>query len=275
MTSPSVFAAPVDVGIRFSACGAGAAEVLVRGVVEVLVGRVGVDRGHQAVPDADRLVQDHRNRGEAVGGAGGVGDDVVALGVVDLVVDAQNEVGVRGLCALRGRREDHLAGAGLEVEGGVGTGAEAPGALDHDVDAELVPRQRGGLALRRGEDPVVVDLQVAVAVADRARKAAVDGVEGEQVRERGGVGHVVDGDDLEVGASFDGGAQHAPSDAAEPIDGDACRHADPSIGRAGNLGPGPKPGHPEQARIRLRISPLHDRAFGRMWGASATARIAS
>ena len=91
------------------------AEVLVRRVVEVLVGGVGVDRRHQAVPDADGLVQDHRDRREAVGRAGGVGDDVVALGVVGVVVDAEDEVGVGRLVALGGGGEDDLAGAGVEV----------------------------------------------------------------------------------------------------------------------------------------------------------------
>ena len=46
--------------------GARAAQVLVRAVLEVLVGRVGVDRRHQAVLDADRLVDDLRERREAV-----------------------------------------------------------------------------------------------------------------------------------------------------------------------------------------------------------------
>ena len=47
------------------------------------------------------------------------------------------------------------------------------------------------------------------------------------MRERGGVGHVVDGDDLEIGATLEGRAQHAPSDAAEAIDADTSRHAVP------------------------------------------------
>ena len=71
---------------------AGAAQVLVRPVEQVLVGGVGVDRGHQAVADPDRLVQDLRDRGEAVGRARRVADDVIALGVVDLVeVDADDD----------------------------------------------------------------------------------------------------------------------------------------------------------------------------------------
>ena len=73
---------------------------------------------------------------------------MVALGVVDLVeVDAEDDVGVDRLGALGRRGEDHLARAGLEVLRGVGAGAEAAGGLDHDVDAEVGPRQVGGVAL--------------------------------------------------------------------------------------------------------------------------------
>ena len=57
--------------------GARAAQVLVRPVLQHLVAGVGVDRRHQAVLDADRVVGDLRERRQAVRRAGGVGDDVV------------------------------------------------------------------------------------------------------------------------------------------------------------------------------------------------------
>ena len=87
-----------------------------RQVVEALIRGIGVDRRHQPVPDADAVVQHLGERGQAVGGAGGVRDDVVRVAVVGVVeVDAERNrhVGIRGGC-----RDDHLAGAGLEVLGG-------------------------------------------------------------------------------------------------------------------------------------------------------------
>ncbi len=64
--------------------GAGPAQVLVGHVLQPLVGRVGVDRRHQAMADADRVVEHLRDRRQAVGRAGGVGDHVVGRAVVDL-----------------------------------------------------------------------------------------------------------------------------------------------------------------------------------------------
>ena len=72
-----------------------AAQVLVRHVLEALVGRVGVDRGHQAVLDPDGVVEHLRDRRQAVGRAGGVGDDVVGVGVVVVEVDAEGDGDVR------------------------------------------------------------------------------------------------------------------------------------------------------------------------------------
>ncbi len=51
-------AAPVEVGTMLMRGGAGTAEVVVRAVLQVLVGRVGVDGGHEAALDAELVVED-------------------------------------------------------------------------------------------------------------------------------------------------------------------------------------------------------------------------
>ena len=168
-----------------------------------------------------------------------------------------------------------LRGAGLEVAGGLGAGAEAARGLDHDVDAELRPRQLRGVALGGDDDPVAVDLDEAVVAADGAREAAVDGVVGEQVRERGGVGDVVDGDDLEIGAALEGGAQHAPSDAAEAIDADTSRHAVSLVDGGADARaarPADHRGLRGSASVALRSQ---DRVVLRMWDAPRRSRIAA
>jgi hypothetical protein len=90
--------------------------------------------------------------------------------VVNLVVDAEHDVRVGRLGALGGRRQDHLAGAGLEMFRGVGARAEPPGRLDDDVDAVFLPRQLGRVAIRGGDDLLVADRDHAVAEADAAGK---------------------------------------------------------------------------------------------------------
>src|ERR1700716_4186405 len=65
-TRPTALAAPVEVGIIDSAA---AVEVLVHGVERRLVACVGVDRGHESMLDADRVVQHLDDRRQAVGRA--------------------------------------------------------------------------------------------------------------------------------------------------------------------------------------------------------------
>src|SRR5690606_12319368 len=92
--------------------GPGTAQVLVRVVQDDLVVGVGVHRGHQTLDDAEVLHQGLRHRRHAVGGAGGVGQDVVVGRVVLVVVDAHDD---RQVLALGGGGDDDLLGAGVEV----------------------------------------------------------------------------------------------------------------------------------------------------------------
>ena len=146
------------------------ARVLVRAVLEALILRVGVDRGHQAALDPELVVEHLGDRREAVRRAGRVGDDVVVLGVVGLVeVDAQGDRHVR---VGRRRRDDHLLRPGVEMLGGVVALGEQAGRLDHDVDAELAPRQIGGVTLGEHLDLGPVDGEGVVADLDRRRRSA-------------------------------------------------------------------------------------------------------
>ena len=102
-----------------------------------LIAGIGVDRRHEALLDADRLVQHLGDRRQAIGRARGVGDDVVVLGqlvVVDAVDDG--EIGAVG----RGR-DDHPLGAGLEMRRGLLLRGEDAGAFERDIDAESFQRQ--------------------------------------------------------------------------------------------------------------------------------------
>jgi hypothetical protein len=204
-------AAPVEVGTRLSAAERPVEQVLVRGV--------GVHGRHQAVMDADRLVQHLGDRRQAVGRARRVGDDVVAVRVVDVLeVDADHDRRVERLGALAGRGDDHLVSARCEVLGGRRARAVAAGGLDHDVHAKLAPGQLCQLGLSQRTDRMPVDQELAVAQLHGAREVPVDGVVAQQVRQRGAVGDVVHRDDLERGLLLVRGAQDAASDSAEAID---------------------------------------------------------
>ena len=124
-------AAPVDVGHDVERGGAGATQILVRPVLQVLVLGVGVDGGHQTFDDAEFVVQHFGKRRKAVRRTRRVGDDVLAA-VVLVVVDAEHDgdVGVGGR-----RGDDHLLGAGVQVAFGLGGVAEDAGGFDDDVGA--------------------------------------------------------------------------------------------------------------------------------------------
>ena len=197
------------------------AQVLVRAVLEVLVGGVGVDRRHQAVLDADRFVDDLRERREAVRRAGGGRDDVVRVGVVLIEVHAGNDGDV---LVAGGRGDDDLLRAGVEMLGGILALGEEAGRLEHDVDAEISPAKRGGILLVQDEDRLAVDDEAVVGELDGSRVGAEDRVVAQQVRQRVVVGEVVDRDPLDVGVCGLGGAEDVTADAAEAVDSNTYGH---------------------------------------------------
>mmetsp|Transcript_24577 Transcript_24577/g.60396 ORF Transcript_24577/g.60396 Transcript_24577/m.60396 type:complete len:490 (-) Transcript_24577:33-1502(-) len=198
--------------------GAGAAEVAVGRVEDALVARVGVGGGHEPLDDAELRV-DHLDEGrQAVGGAGRVGDDLVAVLVV-VVVDAHD---VRGdVVALGRRRDDHLLGARLQVLGRARGVNEHPGALDHQLHAQLLPGQLGGVAARHDLDHLAVDGDVRVVHhLHHGVERAEDGVVLHQVGRLLDTAGVVDGDDVQVGGLAPvPAAQEVAPDAPEAVDG--------------------------------------------------------
>ena len=102
---------------------------------------------------------------------------------------------------------------------------EASGGLEHDVDAEVLPRQRRRILLGEDSDLVAVDGDRAVRRRDVALVRAVHRVVLEEVRERLRIGQVVDGDELDVGDTLLlRGAKHLSSDASKAVDANANRH---------------------------------------------------
>src|SRR5262249_38561630 len=174
-----------------------------------------------AVLDADRVVDDLRERRQAVRRAGGVGDDVVLLAVVGVEVHAEDDGHV---LALGGRRDHHLLRARVEVlRSALAVGEEAR-RLDHDVDAEVAPRQRSRVALGQHLELLAVHEEAAVRRLHLAWEPPEDRVVLEQLSERRRVRDVVDGDPLDIGLLRRRGAKHVAPDAAEAVDSHAYWH---------------------------------------------------
>jgi len=204
--------------------GAGAVEVAVQRIDQALVTGIGVHGEHVAPLDAESVVQHLDHRGEAVGGAGGVGDHRHRRGQ-HLVVDAIDDGGVH---PVGGGGDQHLARARGEQGGSAFALGEKPGAFERDIHP--LERHLGRIALGGDADrPVgaaaVADDERIVLHGDLAGEAAVHAVIAEEVGVGLDTAEIVDRHRLEVVApAFDEGAQHQPSDPAKPVDGNFQRH---------------------------------------------------
>jgi hypothetical protein len=173
-------------------------------------------RRHVAVLDADGLVQNLRHGREAVGGAGGVGDDVVLLGelvVIDAVDDGEVGAGA-------GRRDEHALRAGGEMLGRAVALGEAPGALHHDIDAEVAPGKLLRHRFREHRNVLAIGQKAPVSDFDLAGVAPMDAVELKQMGVHLGRAEIVDGDEIEIAAAgFEEGPEGQPADPAKSVNG--------------------------------------------------------
>jgi hypothetical protein len=195
----------------------------VRQVEQVLIVGVGMDRRHPSFPDPELLVNDFRQRGEAVGRARRVRDDLVLRGIVHLVVDAQHE---RNVGALGGRRDDDLLRAGGDVLRGGGAIGEEAGRLEDDVDAKRPPAQFGRVSLREDLELVALHRDAAVLRLDARLQVADHRVVFEQVREGIRARQIVDGDEIDVLVA-QRRPHDVPPDAPESVDPDPYSHRCP------------------------------------------------
>ena len=152
-TRPTAFAAPVVRGDHRQRRGAGPVEVLVQRVEGRLVAGVGVDGRHEAVLDADGVVEHLGDRRQAVRRARGVRDDQMLLGQL-VVIDAIDD---REVGAVRRRGDDDALGARGQEDRRLVARGENAGAFDRDVDAEFLVRQLGRVLDRRALDLVSGD----------------------------------------------------------------------------------------------------------------------
>ena len=160
---------------------AGAPQVLMREVLDDLIVRIGMDRGHQAALNAEGFADDFGQRGQAVRGAGGVGDDRVLRGIKFFLVDAHAD---RDVFPFGGSGNDDAFGAGRDMRFGFIRIREAAGGFDDDVDAQVFPRQLRGILLRDDFDGLAVNDNVGAFGFDFMRVDAENGVIFIEVRER-------------------------------------------------------------------------------------------
>ena len=155
----------------------------------------GVNGGHRTFDDADVFAQYFGNGGEAVGGAGSIGDDGHVVGnhvVVHTVDDGRVNISL-ARCG-----NQHFFRAAFKMDIGFGFAGERAGAFHHQVHAQVAPGQFGGVAGGEERDFAAVDDEMGRIVGNVGIKAAVNGIEFGQM----GVGFEatagVDSDDFKL-----------------------------------------------------------------------------
>ena len=201
--------------------GAGTAEVLLlrEAVNDRLGGGGGVDRGHEAFDNAEVIVDNLGDRGQAVGGAGGVGNELHVGGVL-VEVDAADEH--RGVVLRRTGHHDDL-GTGIDVSLSLRLVEVNTGALENILNTELAPGDQGGVTIGLvGENlhDLAVDGNGAVFIVadDFTVETAVNGIILYAVGDVAcGMARSIDRDDFDV-IGLDGSSESKGADAAETID---------------------------------------------------------
>jgi hypothetical protein len=192
----------------------------VRHIGQPLIVGVGVNRGDEAAFETERVVEHLGHRSQAVGRAGGVGDDDV-LGLEVFVVDPQHHGGVD---LILGRDAQHdLLGTRRDVLFQRFAVAKDARGLDDEVDAQLAPGDLGRVALFGHDDLLFVDVDGVFLHTDSLVEAAHHRVVLQQVGQLLVLEQVVDRHDLDVVAVTEDAEDRAP-DAAETVDTHPCRH---------------------------------------------------
>ncbi len=191
-------------------------QVLVGDVGEPLVVGVGVNRCHDTLSNAEGVVEHLCQWSQAIGRAGGVGDDDVAA-VQIIVVDTQYDSLIDFI--LRRHCQDNSLGSGFEMLLEGLSVPENPCCLDDHVDSQLGPGKFGGVRLDEHFYLVVPNLHLPVAYFDLLIEAAHHRVVLEQVGEDVVVREVVDGHDFDARVRPRGDdPENGPPDATESID---------------------------------------------------------
>ncbi|KAF3828947.1 hypothetical protein GH733_003211 [Mirounga leonina] len=145
---------------------------LPRGAIHGLLGGSDdVDSGQESLHDAEVVMDDLGQRGQAVGGAGGIADNLESV-VILLMVHTHNEHGGIG----RGSRDDDPLGPALQVSPSFLHGGEDPSGLHNILSTSITPFDVGGISLLEDGDGLSIDDKLPVLSLDCAVEFAMGGI---------------------------------------------------------------------------------------------------
>ena len=106
------------------------------GTCKHLIFGIGMNGSHQALVDTHRFMQSLGHWRQAVGGAGGIGNDLVR-GLQHAFGDTKHHGGVD--IGTTGSRDDDLLCTCSQVHAGLFPILEQTGTLQHNVDTQITP----------------------------------------------------------------------------------------------------------------------------------------
>src|SRR5665648_48014 len=171
--------------------------------------------GHQAVLEADGVIQHFYHRRQTVGGAGGVGEDPVAGRVEVCVVNPIDKGSVE---LFPGGAQNNSLGSGPEVPFIGSPVPKGAGGFQDDIHPQLLPGE--AFRVQNPGDPYfpAINDEIFPVRGHSTRKPAVDRIIFKEMNIPGDIGPGVDGHQFQVliGSSHEPG--ETPADTPEAID---------------------------------------------------------
>ncbi|KAF3828726.1 hypothetical protein GH733_004632 [Mirounga leonina] len=147
-------------------------EKLPRGAVHRLLGGSdGMDGGHESLHDAEVVMDDLGQRSQAVGGAGGIADNLEGV-VILLMVHTHHQHGGIG----RRNRDDDPFGPTLQVSPNLLHGGEDPSGLHNTLSTSITPFDVGGISPLEDGDGLSIDDKLPVLSLDYAVEFTMGGI---------------------------------------------------------------------------------------------------
>jgi hypothetical protein len=186
----------------------------VGGTINGLLGSSGsVNSGHQTINNTKVVVDNLGKRGQTVGCARGVGDDLV-FRLVSIEVNTTDKHG--GIS--RGSRDDDLLGTTLDMSVGRVEGGEDTGGFNNIVGTNLTPRDLGRITFTKDLNGLTVDDELTILGFDITLEATVNGIILQHVDHvvKGNEG-IVDSNNIDVRA-IDSSAEDNTTNTTETIE---------------------------------------------------------
>ena len=101
-----------------------------------------MDGGHESLHDAKVVMDDYCQGGQAVGGAGGIADNLEEVVILLMVHAHHKHGGINRRC-----RDDDPLGATLQVSPSLLHGSEDTSGLHHILSTSITPLDDGGILL--------------------------------------------------------------------------------------------------------------------------------